>query len=320
MKPLQALVLVSLVAGAAPAQAAQPPDPESRPNLAFHASGRLINALVQRCVDRTEDVEEEILGTIYYGLSRTLAKVRAELVPDPSRGSIELVMTGATYSDTLGFRGIYQMRSETTIPFEVRKRIAVDARQIHICPATAAAIAESDIVRLGTICKGCWLGKIVACCKAFNDQPLAEFITAERARCRLAERFDEDVYVELVRGHRALADLLDTARGLGLTPRPFDWSTTADHASVKITGPGPNQSRDSSAPPAPPKAADLAVAVHESLFEDRAERALGGKTYNVQETAEALQKWLASIDDGLAGDFTRLKELTKLLQDLKLKL
>src|SRR5437868_5525037 len=117
MTGVHALLLLGLAAG--PAQSSA--ESKEQPNLVASVSAALIEAIVRRPVDRLQPVEEEIVKTMFFGISRTCAEVHAELVPDPSHGAVEIVMRGGTRSLSTGYRGSVTVQTATEIPFEVRK-------------------------------------------------------------------------------------------------------------------------------------------------------------------------------------------------------
>jgi hypothetical protein len=312
MNALQALVLVGLAAGAA--QPAAPPESASPSNVQVRVSGTLINAVVQQQVEQLQLVDENILGVQYNGVSKTCTQINAELVSSPNHAILELIGTGIANADNYGYRGKYQVHSWTMMPFQIRKRIAVDSKLICPYPASASVTAHSDILGLANLRGEEYrLSLLFARATACSEREESDLIAADRARERMASQFDDEVYSYLARGHQTLADALSVARRLDLTPRPFDWSTTSDQVHLKITVPTPSQPAVSSLPPAPPKSADLVIGFHESLINELAQKTLAGQTVTFDRLADVIGTLSPVLlgNDELAGKMTTLKKLTR---------
>ncbi len=309
MNPLQTLVLAALVVGAAPSPAADPPAP---PNLVVRVSDWLVNAAIQQARDELQPVEDCILGTWFLGISRSTGQLHAQLVPDPSHGVVDLVFTGASHAQSIGYRSDFRVYTLTGTPFEARKRIAINGKELRHEFATAAACADSQIVGL-TNSRGDnhSIPVLIARAKACQDKSQGDAITSDLARCRLTTRLDEDTYPALVRASRALVTGVKLVRSLGLSLEPFEWSTTAHHLEVKVPVSAPSQPAFSSSPPALPAQADLSIGLHQSLINELIQVTFAGKTLSLSELADALKEGFSPLlpsghlDAGRA-DFTKL--------------
>jgi hypothetical protein len=321
MNPLKAIVLAGLVAGllpqAGPTGTLPPPAP---PNAQVHVSGALLNAVIGRPTQRTELVAEEIRGTRYCGESSTCGQLRVELVPDPCRAVIDLVLTGTTQSRALGVRGPFRVDTATTIPFEARKRVVFDSRWLASDPACAFAWAHSEILSVtNRYGETDTLPVMAARSEARQDRPASEAVVSERARHRLAAELDANVNPQLARALQALGEGVNVARALGFSLKPFHWSTTADRAYLSLTVDTPSQPAVSSSPPTPAPSADLGVSVHQSVLNESAEGAFAGRTFTLFQLAELLRKADCPFlrDGELGGKVPTIERLGKLLEELK---
>jgi hypothetical protein len=289
MKLAQALILSALIAGVAPAQSAAP---VPRPNLQIRVSDWLVNAVVEESQDEVQPVQDCILGTWFTGLSRSHGQVHAELVPDPHHGTADIVLSGSSYSETIGFNADIRISAAANTPYEVRKRLSVDGKQLHHDWAHGAASSDSEILAItnshGDVCTPTM---IVARARAYSQKREGDAISADLARCRLEERFDRESYPYLVDASRNLAVGMRRARDLGLAPQPFEWSTTAQHMDVKITVPAPSQPAVTSAPAFAP-GADVSVAVQQSLINELIHIHFASKTFSLPRIADLLKEGL----------------------------
>src|SRR5262245_30173424 len=167
-------------------------------NLLVDVSGRLVSAAAAQTVDEVRPVCEYILETDIVGTGRTIAKSHAEMVPDVQRALVDLVLRGTTYSNAVGSKDSMRAYLTVCMPFEVRKRIVIDAAGIHGWPACASAQAMSRLLCMTNL-QGYddTLGVHFARRIFYQDQALAEHITARRAESRLACEMEDEVTAPL---------------------------------------------------------------------------------------------------------------------------
>jgi hypothetical protein len=275
--------------GAAPAQTA---GPGSRANVHIRVSDWLIDAVVQQTTDEMEPVQDCILGTWFIGWSRSHGQVHAELIPDPHHGQADIVVSGNGYSETIGYNGDIRISAAANTPYEVRKRLSVDGKQLRHDHARGAASSYSDLVAI-TNARGdrCTLTILGARAAALCQQREGEAISADLARGRLETRMDSEAYPYLVNASRNLAAAVTRARQLGLSPEPFAWSTSPHHIDVKITFPAPSQPAVTPAPTLSP-GADITVAVQQSLINELIHIHFGNKTLSLTRVADLLKEGL----------------------------
>ena len=130
-----------------PCVADEPGDkPRREPNLLVDASAALINAAVQRPVDRTEPVGEIIQDTPVCGIGRTVGAVRAELVPDPHRAAIDVILQACVYSQTVGTRNTILIHTAGTTPLEIRRRVVMDDKGIRLFAGSSRAVSNACLL------------------------------------------------------------------------------------------------------------------------------------------------------------------------------
>ena len=291
-------------------------EPESRlpPNLLVDVSARLIDAAVRKDVDRTEPTAEIIMDAPVTGRSRTQGQVRAELIPDPCRVAVDIVFGGVVQSCTVSERSLALLYTTTTTPLEVRRRVLLDSTGFYSVPAgwhaKSTTVLDQATDRNGNpdalTAKAARLGF----CLSKNQ---SEEETAAKTAARAAERQAAELSEALARANQAVAEGVQAARRAGLAVKGLHFETTpaAVHAHLRV-----DTVETIAAPPALPADADLGLRLHQSLVNEAARKAVGGKTYRLDEMQAAIDKLTDRFlrdDTSPATRAEALKALQKLL-------
>ncbi len=257
---------------------AREPARRQPPNLVVEASAALIDAAARRPVVRTQPVADCIRGTPISGLTQAVGEAHAELVPDPCRASVDVIVTATSYARNVGKRPHFLVYTSGIIPFETRQRIVIDGRGIGAYPPCTRACARVNLQGL-TNCEGecadALLGPARLGFSCHAKEIEAE--TAEHAAARISAEMEGEVGPELVKANQAVAGGLRRLRGLGFTLEGLHFDTTAERLRLAARFATPGLEEPGPAPPAP-AGADLGVRVHESLLNEAARLLLGGKT------------------------------------------
>jgi hypothetical protein len=324
VKSVSILLIALALAGLLPilTGAEETKDKERKsPNLLFDISADAVNALVQRRVDRTEPVEEVIQDTPVHGNGRTLAAVRAELIPDATHAAVQVSLQGNVYSRTVGTRPFVFIYSSTVTSLDVRHRVVFDAKGIRIFQERTHAESaitlhdvtsreEPDAIAIRFARKG-----------YEKYRHLAEAETACKTADHASSRLREELTPPLASISKAMGTGLSELKRVGLTVDSLDFNTTASsmQAELRIATAGKNQA---GLAPMLPADIDLGLRVHESLVNEVARTALGGKSFPLN----AADKFYDNTTLGLLRDGRKdevrqdaLKTLAKLLKDLGVK-
>jgi hypothetical protein len=311
MSSLAALALMPCVAD----ELGDPPRRE--PNLLVDASAALINAAVQRPVDRTEPVREIIQDTPVHGIGRTVGAVRAELVPDPHRAAIDVILQACVYSQTVGTRNTILIHTCGTTPLEIRRRVVLDDKGIRVFAGPSKAVSNACLLDVtSTMDFDCLAIKMTR--RGFEgNRPAAEAESACKAAWRAGARLDEELTPVLASASETVGRELLGIRRAGLTLDAMEFSTTASHVQgrARFAIPGRPQPIPVSLPPD----IDLAVRVHESVATEAAQAVFGGRSFPVEGVSKIYDELtLGLILDGRkeADIKADLKMMEKLFADL----
>jgi hypothetical protein len=258
------------------------------PQLLIDVSESLINAAVRRSVERVEPVHELILEARVTGMARTVGKVRAELVPDPCRGSFYVVICGTSCSRSVGRQEGVLTHTNGFTSFEVGHLVSFDGKTI--CRACGPLFAQSEVCLL--------------CATGLNGDPdtffaqLAPFgfyqrkseiesIVADRTGRRVADRLEEELTPSLFDASNALRQAVSWAKDHGVNVESLNFSTVPPRLQGRV-----RVADDLDPGPAPrlPANLDLGVRVHESLLNQTAKGLLGGSTWKISELIGAAGK------------------------------
>lgn len=130
------------------AHAAQPP------SAILDFSAAFVSAIAERPSETVKPVRDCILGTSIHGTGLTRARSRLDLIPDPDRMAVDLVVAGQTWTDTVGTKGPVFVFNDRETAFEVRQRVTIDSNGVSLEPPCARAKGESELRCLTTKYRG----------------------------------------------------------------------------------------------------------------------------------------------------------------------
>ncbi len=291
--------------------------PRREPNLLVDASAALINAAIKRPVDRTEPVCEIIQDTPVSGIGRTLGTVRAELVPDPHRAAVNVILQACLSSRTVGTRNTIRIHTCGATPLEIRRRVVLDGKGFSLFAGPSCATTTTQLLDV-TSCMDFDCLAITMIRRGFeNNKPAAEAESACKAATRAGHRLVEELAPVLASASETLGRELLGFQRAGLTLEALEFSTTASNLQgrARFAVPGRPQPIPVSLPPD----IDLAVRVHESVATEAAQAVFGGRTFPVTGVSKIYQELTGGLilDGRKEADIKAdLKTMEKLLADL----
>jgi hypothetical protein len=301
-----------------PCVADEPGDkPRLQANLLVDASAVLVNAAVQRPIDRTEPVREIILDTPVCGIGRTLGTVRAELVPDPRRAAIDVILQATVYSRTVGTRQTILIHTCGETPLEVRRRVLADDKGISLFGGPSRAASTTRLLDVASTMDMDCLAIRMSRRGFENSKSAAEAESACKAAWRASSRLEEELTPVLATASETLGRELLAFRRAGLALEALEFSTTAAllQARARFATPGRPQPVPVSLPPD----IDLAVRIHESVATEAAQAEFGGRSFpltGVSKVYDDLTRGLILDGRSEAEQKADLKMMEKLLGEL----
>lgn len=292
----------------------EPATSDKKPNLLIDISAALVNAVVQRSVDKTDPVQEIIQDSPVHGMARTIGNVSPELVPNARHAVLDVFLRGNVYSRTIATRPHVFLSTTTEIPLEVSNRIVIDEKGARIFHGRASATATTTLHGVSSRAEPDVIGMRVAGQLFQKHKKYAEAESASKT----AWRASNELAAELTPALTAASDALKAVRKAGLVLESMKFSTSADsmHANFCLAAPGRS---GAGVAPALPDGIDLGVRVHESLLNETAQALYGGKSFPLDKVNQLYEEvTLGMLIDSRKENVRKdtLKTLEKVLADL----
>ena len=272
----------------------------ARPNLFMQASADLISAGIAEEVDETAPVRDVILGTNVRGTGHTLGSTTAKLIPNRHRGVVDTIFLGTTTTKSVGTNGPMRVYSDGTTRIGAVKRLWVNADGLHTLPAAANATTETKYTGMQASGR---LVQRIGSNQAYRQKSQSERVAARHAEQRVCRQIDEqaaemidhtnDNYMRKL--HRPLVEH-------GLFPQQCDVSTTTNALELVAMRADGSQLASPGPPPDLPDDPDLAMRLHQSMIDNMAAGALGGKTVPDEQFEALMIEWLGELPENLQRD------------------
>jgi hypothetical protein len=260
------------------------------PNLLAEVSRAVVNAAVCDSRDRAEIVNDNIHGTHVTGGGQSHADLTVEFVPCDARAVIDLVLAGNARTRTVGATGGIRVFTNGITRFAGRKRLMTDGDRIETLPASVRVRQDTELTGVGTRFAGP-IDRVISGVAArvfYRDQDDANREVAQSTERQIADEFEREVTQQVATGERSYREQKAELRRRGLWPQELRIFTTFDELRVrgrlgeeKVSGAlsAAEKAPDTfSSPPTVVGRPDIAVRIHESLFNNAAAKHYGGRT------------------------------------------
>jgi hypothetical protein len=296
------------------------------PNLLVRASREFLAAGFEQPVDDVTAVDDVILGTEVHGTGHTLGRVDLALVPDANRGLFNIVMTGTTRANTVGYNGPVTIYSNSATQLHTVKPVAVTGEGLVGMPAYSHASTDTNIrdISAGGRCFGGLIERI-AWRRAGQQQSAAEAEAARKAEIRASRRIEQQAGERLAEANARFASRFRNPllrrdqfpQVLRLATNERNLYVTALQADIDQLGaPGP----------APPIASDpdLTVRMHESWAGNFAAALVAGETLTEERAQQLAKQMTGEVPERLKSKqdedpwsitFARVDPITLLFND-----
>jgi hypothetical protein len=254
------------------------------PNLLVEISRAVISAAAGDSRDRPEVVNDDINGTRVTGTGQSHADITVDLVPSPHRIAFDLVLSGTARTKTIGHAGVVDVLTNGFTQFVGRKRINMDLERFDCQPASVRVRMDTQLAGVGTGFAGP-LDRVVTGIAArvyYQEQDENNREAARMTERSIATEFDRDAGRQVADAFgtylRQRADL----RRRGLWPQSLRMYTTSDELCIRGRLSDDNfrlvSAGDAVPPPTILGRPDVALRIHQSLFNNAAARQFGGRT------------------------------------------
>ena len=266
----------------------------SHPNLLVQVSESMMKTGFATDIDKEMTVREVILGTTIRGDAHMKGNATVEMVPNPNGATFDIVLSGTTTSDNVGYKGPVTIYSTGITSVDARKRIVVDATGITIHPAKAKCRTKTRITSIA----GSAVAQNVAWNRVRQSKSRAEAIASQRGERRAEQQMDDEAKEKLGKAVDAFANKFrKPLLRRDAFPQTLQFSTTDDYMHVVALRAGANQLASPSQPPELTADHDLAVRLHESFAGNLSQAALGGVTLTDEKLVELVEQLTGSVPE-----------------------
>lgn len=267
------------------------------PNLYAQASKDLLASGIAGPIDRTQPLNDNILGVSISGTTATTGQLAVELVPNSRQASMKIVMTGTAFSNTVGYRRPVTIYSTGTTSINADKVIVLDDQGFQLQPATASCSTSTSV---NSICARSRLAQRIAWRRVGSSKGQSEYIASRRAEQQVASNMNDEAGESFEKPKTSfLEKFRKPLLRRGEFPRLLRFSTTEDTLQIKALQANIFQIAASNAPPKFTGKHDLGARVHTSLVGNFSEAILGGETMTDVQLAEFLKDLTGKIPEGL---------------------
>ncbi len=269
------------------------------PNLFLQASEWVVGAGIAESVDRVEPVRDCILGTDLYGTAHMVGQTNVTLVPNPNSAMFDTLLTGTVHSSNVGYHGPVTLWSEGCTSVSAVKRLWFSEDGIMGLPASSCAQTQSTIT---AICAKRAFMEKMAWKRAGKQKPKAEQVASRHAEQRLNARIDQQAAENLDRANgNYQSKFRQPLEERNLFPE-LQFRTCKEKLYLTALAADDYQTAALTAPPEPLPDSDLAMRMHQSLFNNIASSALAGRTVHEATVQQAVVDLYGKLPDELKSD------------------
>ncbi len=265
-------------AGPAPQAVATAIDTHYRnANLRFAVSQDFLNRLLPDVPDRTQPVQQEIMGTRITGTGIIASDVQIQLVPASDRWSLELRTNGQVSAHTKGRNGPVTVRNKSEATYQASTAINVTQEGVELSNSTAEARQQTYLRGIHTQYDGFPLiGSLVrglAMSKYRDSAPQVKRISEARMERQIAAGIDAELETQIRTKSEQLTDqLLGPLARLRLDPTVVDLQTDETRLTARYRLAGDWQLAAFTPRPRAMSDSLLSVQVHQSAINNTFER------------------------------------------------
>ncbi len=266
----------------------------SHPNLVVQVAESMMKTGFDTKIDKEMGVREYIMGTSIRGNAHMKGQATLDLVPNAEGATLDIVLSGTTTSDNVGYNGPVTIYSSGVTNVNARKRVVVDATGITVCPAQATCRTRTRVTSIA----GSAIAQNVAWGRVRQNKSRAEAIASQRAARRAEDEMDDEVGQILGKGAEMFSDKFrNPLLRRDAFPQILQFSTTDDYMHVVGLRAGADQLAAPSEPPELAANHDLAVRLHESFAANLSQAALGGVTLTDEKLVELVEQMTGSVPE-----------------------
>ncbi len=250
----------------------------SLPNLVAYTSRDFLGGGLEQEINRTQPVNDNILGTSVYGTARVVGETDVKMLTNPQQAGYQIFLNAVARSNTVGYNGPVTIFSTGVTQLHGQKKIHFDDDIGGMIPAPATATAATSTT-INNVCARSRLVTRIAWKRVMGSKSQAEAIASGNAAARLRGEMDTQATSSTRQANINFQEKYRRPLLIrGEYPRQFVTASSSHLMQIAISQLGNGQLGAPDVPPAAP-AADLAVQLHESYVSNFARAMLGGQEF-----------------------------------------
>jgi|GEM_PF-5040051 len=269
----------------------------SLPNIKLRVSENLLKRRFSQSVDQPTPVNEMILGTHVRGTAVTRGTITADVVANPNVAQIDIVFRGNAQTTSIGRQKPVTIRSTSATGLEARKPLFIYPRNVTSSDTKATASTDTKIHSITPDRRlGRRIVEKIAWKRAAKQSPQTQAIASSRSARRLEKQIDEQTQSLLTRAQASLRSQLNgPINRRGLLPENLRTLSLDSCAIVLAQQASSSQFAAASRPPNFCPHDDVVAQVHESAFNNTAEKAIAGLTITDKRVAEITKEITGAV-------------------------
>lgn len=258
-------------------------------NVRFTVCGKLLDRFAPEQKSETDWVRDRVLGNPVCGTSVTTTDLAIQLVPDPARLRIALVIRGLVASETSAFAGPATFFNSSASAFAARKDLELGVGSIQAWPTNVNVENNTRLRGLQTEFDAIpILGSVVqeiALSQHRQKQGQADWEVKQKIVDRVSSQIDGEVSERLGQFSQRLNDrLFGPLAELSLGPAVIGADTDQERMTMRLRIAAPRQLGANTPRPQAPVNCLASLQIHESALNNVAERLeFDGQTFTLEQ-------------------------------------
>ncbi|MDZ4817704.1 MAG: hypothetical protein SGJ20_01890 [Planctomycetota bacterium] len=271
------------------------------PNLHVGINPSILAVGINDPINEVSKVQDVILGTRISGTARTIGQLDTKVRESYQNATIDLNLLATAHSRTVGRNGPAVVHSTGVTKLSGVKRIILDPNGFRGIPAVSTAATKTTFTCIAVTSKLFRnLIQQIATKKAYQSKPQAERIAAAHAQTRLNNRLNEQAAKFLAEANRGFVTRFrNPLLRFGVFPDDLLFRSSANKIQISATQADPGQIGATTVAPSLPQPADISLRVHQSLINNLATSALGGRRLYKDEVNQLLVDLTGKVPEEL---------------------
>ena len=259
-------------------------------NFRFAVTGVLLNSLIPEQKLEYARVNDMVVGRSVQGDSLMATEISVEMVPDPHRALLALVVKGEIAALTATDAGPVRFHNESESSYVARKMLEINMEAISLSPQVEVNVQnetrlDSVETPVDSIPLISWLADKLA--RSQHDMKLPA--ATEEMKQKIVDKVTDRINAETRKRFGEVVDrlnqrVIDPLNSLALDPQMIDAATTDARFTMRLRLGGEDQLGSHTPRPNAPADSLASVQIHESVLNNGIQRLqLDGRTFTLPE-------------------------------------